>query len=228
MRHLAPHAEPPELTSARPTLRPDWKHIPRRVKGAIRDRLYIHQFGICGYCEGSLGELGRHIEHVEPKSGIGGTPARTFDYSNLIASCQGDTDKPKSAGQDASCGHFKDQYIRTQGTFALADFISPRESGCNLKFQYLSDGRVIPATATGTHDYIRADYTIKAAGLNCNRLRNRRRQIAAKLIRQISRLQNDPALLQQLANHHLGTHADSNGGAVLLSFYSTRKERFFP
>lgn len=228
MRHLAPHAEPPELTIARPTLPPDWKRIPRRVKGAIRDRLYIYQFGLCGYCEGSLGELGRHIEHVEPKGGIGGNPARTFDYSNLIASCQGDTDKPKSAGQDASCGHFKDQYISTQGAFVLADFISPREPGCDLKFQYLSDGRAIPAAAPGTRDYIRSDYTIKAAGMDCNRLRNRRRQIAARLIRQIDRLKNDPALLQRLANHHLGTHADSNGGTVLLSFYSTRKQRFFP
>lgn len=228
MRHLAPHAEPPELTVARPTLPPTWNHNSRRVrrvKRVIRDRLYIHQFGICGYCEGSLGELGRHIEHVEPKGGIGGNPARTFDYTNLIASCQGD----QRTGQSAdSCGHFKDRYIGTQGAFVLADFVSPREHGCDMKFQYLSDGRVIPMSPPGTVDYMRADYTINVAGLNSNRLQNRRRQIAAKLIRQIARFQNDPALLQRLANHYLGTHADSNGGTVLLSFYSTRKQRFFP
>jgi uncharacterized protein (TIGR02646 family) len=231
MRHLAPHSEPTELTVASPTLPPVWdatSKTVRRVKQSIRDRLYVHQFGICGYCEGSLGELGRHIEHVEPKGGIGGNPARTFDYTNLIASCQGDTRRPKSAGQDASCGHFKDQFIRTHGAFFLTDFISPREPGCDLKFRYLIDGRVVPRASPGSAAYVRADYTIKAAGLDCNRLRNRRRQIAAKLIRQIDRFQNDPALLQQLANHYLGTRADSNGDTVLLSFYSTRKQRFFP
>ncbi|MCX6838341.1 MAG: TIGR02646 family protein [Verrucomicrobia bacterium] len=228
MRHLPLHPEPTQLTVARPGLQPDWKQIPRPVKRAIRDRLYRHQFGLCGYCEGSLGELGRHIEHVEPKGGIGGNPARTFDYSNLIASCQGDTDKPKRAGQDASCGHFKDQCIRTQGAFSLGDFISPRESGCDQKFKYLSDGRVIPAAQLGTPDHSRAEYTIKVAGLDCHRLRNRRRQIAGKIIRQISRLHNDPVHLQSLANHYLQAHSDSNGTDVLLSFYSTRKQRFFP
>lgn len=228
MRHLAPHAEPTDLTVARPTLPPDWNHNSRkvrRVRRSIRDCLYIHQFGICGYCEGSLGEFGRHIEHVEPKGGIGGNPARIFDYSNLIASCQGDQQTGQSAD---SCGHFKDQYIRKQGAFVLADFVSPRQPGCDLKFRYLSNGQVIPRATPGTVDYTRANYTINAAGLNSNRLQNRRRQIAAKLIRQIARFQNDPALLQRLVNHYLGTHADSNGGTVLLSFYSTRKQRFFP
>jgi uncharacterized protein (TIGR02646 family) len=163
MRHLAPHAEPTELTVARPTLPPDWNHNSkpvRRVKRAIRDRLYINQFGLCGYCEGSLGELGRHIEHLEPKGGIGGNPARTWDYSNLIASCQGDTHKKKSAGQDASCGHYKDQFIRAQGAVRLGDFISPREAGCDLQFSYLVDGRVVPRTAPGSPNHTRASYTI--------------------------------------------------------------------
>ncbi len=228
MRHLPPHAEPPQLTAARPTLAPDWKQIPRPVKHAIRDSLYRHQLGLCGYCEGSLGELGRHIEHVEPKGGIAGNPARTFDYSNLIAFCQGDTLRPKSAGQDSSCGHHKDQQISAQGSFALSDFISPREPACDAKFSYLHDGRVVPTANPGTADHARADYTIRTAGLDCNRLRNRRRQIAAKLIRQIARLQTHPVALQAMVNHYLGTHTDSNGTNVLLSFYSTRKQRFFP
>jgi uncharacterized protein (TIGR02646 family) len=228
MRHLAPHSEPVELTSARPSLQSDWAQIPRTVKQAIRDRLYRHQLGLCGYCEGSLGVLGRHIEHIEPKGGIGGNPTRTFEYSNLIASCQGDTEKPIRAGQDASCGHFKDQLIRSKGAFSLGDFISPREAGCEQKFKYLSDGRIIPAAQPGKPDHLRAQYTIKVAGLDCHRLRNRRRQIAGKLIRQIARLKNDAVQLQSLANHYLGTHHDSHGAAVLRSFYSTRKQRFLP
>ena len=228
MRHIAPHPEPPELAAARPTLPSHWKQISIPVKHAIRDRLYLHQFGLCGYCEGSLAELKRHIEHVEPKGGIAGNPSRTFDYSNLIVSCQGDTDKPKSAGQDASCGHFKDHFIVAKGAFAHADFISPREAGCDNKFTYLHDGRIVPKAAAGTPDHTRADYTIKVVGLDCNRLRNRRRKIAEKHIRQIARFQSSPAALQQLVNHYLGTHADTSGGSVLLPFYSTRKQRFIP
>lgn len=225
MRHLAPHAEPPELTVARPTLPPEWKNIPRPVKKSIRDRLYEHQFGLCGYCEGSLGELGRHIEHVEPKGGVGGNPGRTFDYSNLIASCQGDTDKPKAAGQDGSCGHFKDQQIQANGAFAIGDFISPREPGCDGFFTFLLDGRIVPSAGTGTVSNQRATYTIQLAGLDCNRLKNRRRAISEKLIRQIDRFKHQPVILQQLANHYLSAHADSAGKSALLPFYSTRRQR---
>jgi uncharacterized protein (TIGR02646 family) len=226
MRHIHPHSEPPELTVARPTLQPDWRQLPRAVKCAIRDRLYRHQFGLCGYCEGSLGELGRHIEHVEPKGGIGGNPARTYDYSNLIASCQGDTEKRKSAGQDASCGHYKDQFISGQGSFVLRDFISPREPSSDKQFKYLSDGGVIPTAQSGSAGYSRANYTIQAAGLDCLRLKGRRRRISERLIRQIDRFKNQPAILQQLVNHYLGQHNDVNGTPVLLPFYSTRKQRF--
>ncbi len=225
MRQLAPHAEPSELTAARPTLPPDWNSMPRPVKFAIRDRLYRHQYGLCGYCEGSLGELGRHIEHVEPKGGVAGNSGRTYDYTNLIASCQGDTDRPKAAGQDGSCGHFKDQQIQAKGTFSIGDFVSPRETGCDGLFNYLLDGRIVPKAATGTVSNRRAAYTIQLVGLDCNRLKNRRRAISEKLIRQIDRFKDQPAVLQQLANHYLGAHVDSSGNTVLLPFYSTRKQR---
>jgi uncharacterized protein (TIGR02646 family) len=228
MRHLAPHAEPPELTAAHLAPPLTWNQIPSIVKRAIRDRLYLHQYGLCGYCEGSLGELGRHIEHVEPKGGIGGNPARTFDYSNLIASCQGDTDRRIVDGQDASCGHYKDQFIRAQGAYQVAAFISPREVACDQRFSYLVDGRVVPKDPPGTPHHGRADYTIRAAGLDCTRLRNRRRKIAERLVAQIDRFKTQPAALQQLVDHYLGLHSDSNGTPVLLAFYSTRRQRFFP
>ncbi|SKB07924.1 TIGR02646 family protein [Prosthecobacter debontii] len=230
MRHLAPHPEPVELTHAKPTLLLDWNRRSnkvRKVRRAIKDHLYRHQYGLCGYCEGSLGELGRHTEHVEPKAGIGGNPARTFDYSNLIASCQGDTDKPKPA-QDASCGHYKDQQIHADGVYTPADFISPREPGCDQQFRYLLDGRVEPTALAGTADHRRAAYTLRLTGLDCLRLRNRRRQIAERHIRQIDRYKNDPVSLQRLINHYLGPRKDSNGTDVLLPFHTTRRQRFFP
>ena len=162
---------------------------------------------------------------MEPKGGIGGNPARTFDYSNLIASCHGE----QKTGQSAdSCGHFKNEYITRQGAFILADFVSPREADCDTKIKYLSDGRVVPSAEEGTVDHTRADYTIKVAGLDCNRLRNRRRQIAETLLKQIDSFKTNPRLLKRLLNHYLGTHLDSNGQQVLLPFYSTLKQRFFP
>lgn len=229
MRSIASHPEPPELAAARPNLPAHWNNLHGPVfgpvKAAIRDGLYRHQYGLCAFCEGSLGELGRHIEHIEPKGGMGGNPSRMFDYDNLVASCQGD----QQVGQSAdSCGHWKDRYINSQGTFVLADFISPREAGCNDKFKYLHDGRIVPKAAAGTPDHARAGYTIKVAGLDCNRLRSRRRKIAEKHIRQIARFHGNPAALQQLVNHYLGPHTDSQGATVLLPFYSTRKQRFIP
>lgn len=226
MRHLAPHKEPPELTQARAQgrLEPNWENIPLDVKAKIRDQLYLKQRGLCGYCEGSLGELGRHIEHIEPKGGIASNPGRTYDYSNLVASCQGDTVGKKKAEQDPSCGHCKDEYIKEHQAFVLADFISPREAGCDHQFRYLSDGQVVPAAAPGTATYLRAEYTIAVLGLNCKRLMKRRKDLAKPLIASVEQMKHSPAALQALMNHHLSLTSDSNGKSVLRDFYSTRKQ----
>ena len=231
MRHLAPHPEPAALAAARPALPPNWENLGRRfpaVKRAIRELLYVWQYGLCGYCEASLADMGRHIEHIEPKAGIGGNPARTYDYSNLIASCQGDTQRAVRDGQDSSCGHHKDRIIGQDGVFRLADFISPREPGCDSMFRYLIDGRVVPRDAPGTPGHARATYTIHVAGLDCLRLRNRRRQIADRTTRQVQRFINQPAIVQTLINHYLATRVDTAGTPVLLPHYSTRRQRFFP
>ncbi len=226
MRHLAPHAEPPELTKARKQgrLKPNWDDIPLDVKPKIRDQLYLKQCGLCGYCEGSLGVLGRHIEHIEPRGGIAGNPGRTYDYENMVASCHGDTKGKKKAEQSPSCGHFKGEYINEKQAFALANFISPREAGCDRQFRYQSDGRVVPAAAPGTAAYQRAEYTIAVLGLNCNRLVECRKVLAKALIESVELRKHSPAALQELMTLHLSLTSDSDGKSVLPDFHSTRKQ----
>jgi hypothetical protein len=75
------------------------------------------QYYICAYCEISLNELGKHIEHIKPKSRY---PEETFNYQELVLSCIDDKHLQR---QEHSCGHYKlDNYdplficvsIRTQ------------------------------------------------------------------------------------------------------------------
>ncbi|MBP6742086.1 MAG: TIGR02646 family protein [Deltaproteobacteria bacterium] len=228
-------------------MKPNWDDIPLDVKPKIRDQLYLKQCGLCGYCEGSLGVLGRHIEHIEPRGGIAGNPGRTYVYENMVASCQGDTVEKKEAEQDPSCGrkstrltarwvgkkkaeqdpscgHFKDEYIKEHQRFVLADFISPREAGCDRQFRYLSDGRVVPAAGAGTVEYLRAEYTIAVLGLNCDRLVECRKVLAKALIESVEQMKHSPAALQALMDLHLSLTSDSNGKSVLRDFYSTRKQ----
>ncbi|MEY4926989.1 MAG: hypothetical protein RI894_1425 [Bacteroidota bacterium] len=66
------------------------------------------QFGLCCYCEQSITaeQVSSHIEHVKPKSlDIANL---TFDYSNLLVSCEGNHFNEIGDTTKNTCGHLKD------------------------------------------------------------------------------------------------------------------------
>lgn len=143
-------------------------------KPALLQNLLDEQFHLCCYSElrADQESLGYHIEHVENKSQ---NPARTFDYGNLAASALDSSNglyTLKIQGDVAFGGHApgKQSAVDTQR------FISPHHSDCARYFSYLSDGRVVPASALTYTETSAARYTIDLLNLNSPLLIMHRRQ----------------------------------------------------
>jgi uncharacterized protein (TIGR02646 family) len=125
----------------------------------LRTDLIAEQNQMCCYCEVKIENNGTssHIEHLKDRKNF---PKEMFNYDNLLASCQF-TD---------SCGHKK-------GTGYFYGFVSPLDPNCQNRFTYTRDGRIIPVNENDTN----AEKTIKVLGLNCRRLKDRRRTIIKTL-----------------------------------------------
>lgn len=124
----------------------------------LRHGLIGEQGSLCCYCEVALkGNGNAHIEHFKPKSGY---PRETFKVQNLLACCL-HTD---------SCGHKKNSDY-------FDELISPLAGGCESCFTYTGNGKIIPSDENDTF----SEKTIELLGLNCRRLRDRRRSIISAL-----------------------------------------------
>lgn len=230
MRHVTKLPVPPLLTAVyQNTPNLPWGNFHGQAKRDTRDSLKREQYYICGYCEISLDSMRAHIEHVEPKSGIDGNPARTYDYSNMLSSCQGDIQTPVASGRDQSCGHQKDLEIQATGAFVLADLVTPAIPNSADFFTYTLEGHIEPAHGLSANDRRKAEYTIQLLRLDCPRLRGARRHRIQRLVRVIDKVGADPTRLQQLVDHQLGAHKDRTDGKLKLrEFYSARQQRLFP
>lgn len=127
--------------------------------GKLRQHLIDEQLGMCCYCEVMIVLKDSHIEHLRPK----GNPSYRkymFWYENLLASCQ----------FSDSCG------VRKLGWYE-PEMVSPMDKNCADRFTYTSDGSIIPSDKQD--DW--AGKTIEKLGLNCSRLRDRRRSIISGL-----------------------------------------------
>ncbi len=125
----------------------------------VKKQLINQQKQMCGYCEIFIKEDNEssHIDHLKDKHTY---PEETFNFNNLLASCQ-HTD---------SCGHKK-------GNNYFHGFISPFDKNCQNRFTYTLNGRVIPTNENDTD----ARKTIDILGLNCKRLIDRRKGIIKTL-----------------------------------------------
>lgn len=100
------------------------------VKAAVKARRNVEQDGLCIYCERRLGPTEGHVEHIHPKGGPSGDPARTFVYANLAQSCDGDA----GGTPNRHCGQRKGG-----GVLPV-----PPGAGCNEPFSLSTDGTILP------------------------------------------------------------------------------------
>ena len=128
--------------------------IPERRE--LRKHLINEQLGMCCYCEMMISLEESHIEHLKPK----GNPSYRkdmFSYGNLLASCNG-----------------KDSRGNKKQNWYEPEMVSPLDKNCADRFRYnLQNGRITPSDETDTW----AETSIEKLGLNCRRLKDRRKSI---------------------------------------------------
>jgi uncharacterized protein (TIGR02646 family) len=170
MRAFTKQQPPTELSAWRPNTH-SWNDFVQDVVAytAVKTTLITEQQQLCRYCENRLVEDACHIEHIQPRHGPSGDPARTFDYANLACSCNGGSDANRH------CGHYKGhKYDRNR-------FIIPSVEASAPLFSYTVEGQVGNAPGLNTVEQERVHYTIETLNLNCPRLANMRRSHAKGL-----------------------------------------------
>jgi uncharacterized protein (TIGR02646 family) len=140
----------------------DYNSLYNPEKRAVHDSLLSEQGYICCYCCRSVDQSNSHIEHLDPQSK---TDAElSVEYTNMLASCGRDTNKPEYRWPEY-CGHKKED---------LAIGVSPLQANCEEFFNYSSIGEILPtANNLAQKD---AQTTIEVLGLNHYDLTEGRKQ----------------------------------------------------
>jgi uncharacterized protein (TIGR02646 family) len=130
----------------------DYKSLYNPEKRAVHDSLLSEQGYICCYCCRSVDQSNSHIEHLDPQSK---TDAElSVEYTNMLASCGRDTNKPEYCWPEY-CG-------KKKGDLAIG--VSPLQANCEEFFKYSSTGEIQPAN--NLDDPKDAQTTIEVLGLN--------------------------------------------------------------
>lgn len=148
-----------------------WQNLADADRGQIHDHLEQMQGRRCAYCEGSIDELGQHIEHFRRRHDY---PALTFSWGNLFRSCN----------QKNSCGHFKDNGA---GAYNPDDLIDPCLDDPDQFFLFRADGTISVREGLAANEQHRAIETLRVFSLNpqWGRLRNMRQAAVAGYIQAV-------------------------------------------
>ena len=133
MRPIVRSAEPSAFTAWKALgssdWQPSWDNFQRPQKTEVLEALLRDQGFVCCYCEQRVDARGgSHIEHLQSRHSA---PSLALEFTNLLASCQGDL--PRAP---AHCGHLK-------GYTALE--VQPLMADCRAFFLFDSAGGVRPS-----------------------------------------------------------------------------------
>lgn len=167
MRYIQKGREPVSFTKWKlqeiENRQPNWADFRKPEKPIVNDALLKEQGYICCYCESRISKGNSHIEHLQPKN-KSKYPDLMFEYGNLMASCQGESEYPPP--KPLHCGHHKDDW------YDKHLLVSPLDPTCVHYFRYSEAGEILP-----TRDLSKttaASTTIKKLGLNIDKLRRLR------------------------------------------------------
>ncbi len=131
-------------------------------KSELRTFLANEQSFECGYCNRIVADdYTSPIEHLHPRTEY---PALIFDYYNLILSCDGNV--KRKTDKAIHCDHLK-------GKNEIPLF--PIERNCQKHFVFDEFGNIYSKSSKGKE-------TIKAVGLDCTHLRNRRKELLEEIV----------------------------------------------
>jgi len=157
MKYIQKGKEPQILSEWKAIQKPvgnyHYEHLLNPQRGSVHISLLSEQGYICCYCCRSVEQIDSHIEHLDPQSK---TDAElSVEYTNMLASCGRDTNKPEYRWPEY-CGHKK-------GDLAIG--VSPLQANCEEFFDYSSTGEILP-TANNLAHQKDAQTTIEVLGLN--------------------------------------------------------------
>lgn len=146
----------------------------RAYRGLVEELTEL-QHGLCGYCETSLTERDRQVEHVVPRSDPVQGASRALDFRNLMACCKGGTARSRDAdrylppvNRHRSCGEAK-------GGRVNGEFVDPRNlPSLPALMKVRDDGSIEADLAACASAGVSADHvtrTIEVLNLNAGRLR---------------------------------------------------------
>ncbi len=184
MRTISQTSTPPPCLTEQPAGQDWYAFMQTPCHALVADSLRGEQQHLCCYCEVEIAEADSHVEHLVPRSQ---DAARTYDYGNLAASCNG------GAGYIRHCGHRKGR------DYDSAMFVSPHSSATESLFSYGIDGSIAPAD---TQSPATAEYMRALLGLDCPSLNGRRHQHARQLIETLG-MTPAPALIAWARTYYL-------------------------
>lgn len=160
MKYIQKGQEPEEFTQwkkAKPKKyqSKDWKKLNPSPKKVLHEALLREQGCICCYCERSISKNNSHIEHLVPKKGLNADPSLTFEYQNLLCSCDGNASENEGL---THCGIRKDDW------FDAALMVSPLDKDCADCFCYTTTGKILPTDVAEKQKM--AEETINRCNLN--------------------------------------------------------------
>ncbi|MDD0970452.1 MULTISPECIES: TIGR02646 family protein [Pseudomonas] len=167
MRKIIKGNEPEQLTKwMRANNKLRYGSLPPEERQSVRAACIKEQFGLCAYCCQSISPKAAHNEHVESQDRA---PARTLDFTNIVASCESRT----------NCGH-----RRKTKRLDLTPFMDE----CETELKFYLNGLVEGTTA-------RAKASIEALNLGHSEESNRgligRRRAMVEILIYDARLKPD-------------------------------------
>jgi len=177
----------------------DWAEMDKDTKEQLyKYILKNEQNEYCVYCEQKFTYLeppkmkNYHIEHIWPRDPY---KDKTFEYQNLIVTCDDQKDKEKT------CDHSKGN------KFDPTLFINPVTCDPTILLSHsLADGEINPAVVDEEHpDYKRATYTIELLNLNAKRLTLARQELIDEILEMIGEAKLFSVLEDWLDTHSFPT-----------------------
>ena len=136
---------------------PTWDVLRASEKEGVHDSLLREQGYICCYCGQRISTKTSHIEHLKPRTRY---PELALEYSNMLASCQGESETPPPL--PVHCGHKKKSWYDEKL------MVSPLDKNCGDFFTYTESGEISPGANPETK--AAAETTINKIGLNIDKL----------------------------------------------------------
>ncbi|MDB9375103.1 retron system putative HNH endonuclease [Nodularia sphaerocarpa] len=199
MKYIKKNQEPEKFSSWKALENDDWKpswddNFQAPEKPIVHDALLQEQGYICCYCGMRITRKNSHIEHLQPRSAY---PDLALEYTNFIASCQGESEEPPPI--PVHCGHKKKYWYDERL------MVSPLETICADFFRYPASGEILPTDNPGKK--AAAETTIEKLALNIGKLQNMRKVAIDAALLGIEDLTD--AEIQQLSQGY--EQMDSNG-----------------